>query len=280
MKRFLFNALGFVFVVILASGCISNRKIMYMQNLPGTPRIEEETLITYDVPVYRIQKDDIIDVQVSSLNPEVNEIFAMATGGGGRGGVGGGAAGGRMGGMGGGGGDIYYMTGYTVSKEGEIELPFIGKIHVDGKNIEEIKEQVQLNLMKYFQEELFVKVKLGGIRYATFGEFRGVGKHVVLQNRLTIFEAIANSGDLTVFAKRDEIMILRQYPDGTRIHRVNLRDRNIIKSPFYFIQPNDQLYAEPIRARELGAGETGVQSFQLFMTLLSAGLFMYALFLN
>lgn len=278
MKRFLLNALGLVFLIMLASGCISNRKIMYMQNLPGTPRIEEETLITYDVPVYRIQKDDIIDVQVSSLNPEVNEIFALATGMGGRGGAGGG--GGRMMGMGGGGGDIYYMTGYTVNKEGEIELPFVGKLHVDGKNIDEIKEQVQLNLMKYFQEELFVKVKLGGIRYSTFGEFRGVGKHVVLQNRLTIFEAIANSGDLTVFAKRDEIMVLRQYPDGTRIHRVNLRDRNIIKSPFYFIQPNDQLYAEPIRARELGAGETGVQSFQLFMTLLSAGLFMYALFLN
>ncbi|KEO72570.1 polysaccharide biosynthesis/export family protein [Anditalea andensis] len=277
MKRFLFNALGVVFLMVFASGCISNRKIMYLQNLPGTPRIEEETLITYDVPVYRIQKDDIIDVQVRSLNPEVNEIFAMATGGG-RAGAGG--AGGRMMGMGGGGGDIYYMTGYTVNKDGEIELPFVGKLHVDGKNIDEIKEQVQLNLMKYFQEELFVQVKLGGIRYATFGEFRGVGKHVVLQNRLTIFEAIANSGDLTIYAKRDEIMILRQYPDGTRLHRVNLRDRNIIKSPFYFIQPNDQLYAEPIRARELGTGETGVQSFQLLMTLLSAGIFVYALFIN
>lgn len=278
MKKFLLNALGLLFIIVMASGCISNRKITYLQNLPGTPRIEEETLISYDVPVYRIQKDDILDVQVRSLNPEVNEIFAMATGGG-RAGGGGGAGGARMG-MGGGGGDIYYMTGYTVNKEGEIELPFVGKIHVDGKNIDEIKEQVQLNLMKYFQEELFVQVKLGGIRYATFGQFNGVGKHVVLQNRLTIFEAIANSGDLTVYAKRDEIMILRQYPDGTRLHRVNLRDRNIIKSPFYFIQPNDQLYAEPIRARELGTGETGVQSFQLFMTLLSAGLFMYALFIN
>ncbi|MBS9523182.1 polysaccharide biosynthesis/export family protein [Litoribacter alkaliphilus] len=266
---------SFLLILAVFTGCISNKKIIYLQNLPGKPEIEEETLVTYDLPIYRIQKDDILDVQVRSTNVEVNEIFNLASGMAG--------AGGQMGVggfMGGGGGDVYYMTGYTVDKTGMIELPFVGKLSVEGLNTDEIKELVEKNLMQYFQDEIFVRVKLGGIRYAAFGEFRMAGNFVVLQNRLTIFEAIANAGDLNIMAKRDEILVLRQYPEGTKLHRVNLKDRNIISSPFYFIQPNDQLYAEPIKAREIGGGETGVQTFQLFMTLLSAGLFIYAIFLN
>ncbi|WP_143960692.1 polysaccharide biosynthesis/export family protein [Litoribacter populi] len=271
-----FLRVAYVLLCVTAfSSCISNKKIIYLQNLAGKTEIKEETLVTYDLPVYRIQRDDIIDVQVRSTNIEVNEIFNLASGmgAGGQMGMGGGF-------MGGGGGDIYYMTGYTVDKTGMIELPFVGKLSVEGLNTDEIKELVEKNLMQYFQDEIFVRVKLGGIRYAAFGEFKMGGKFVVLQNRLTIFEAIANAGDLTILAKRDELLVLRQYPEGTKLHRVNLKDRNIINSPFYFIQPNDQLYAEPIKAREIGGGETGVQTFQLFMTLLSAGLFIYAIFLN
>ena len=85
----------------------------------------------------------------------------------------------------------------------------------------------------------------------------------------TVFEAIANAGDLTILAKRDEVLLIRQYPDGTRLHRINLVDRELVRSPFYFIQPNDQLYAEPMKIREIGSGENAVQSFALLITAVS-----------
>jgi polysaccharide export outer membrane protein len=121
---------------------------------------------------------------------------------------------------------------------------------------------------------------LGGIRYAALGEFRRPGKFVVLQDRMTIFEAIANEGDLTTIAKRDEVMLIRLYPEGTKIHRINLKDRQIIASPFYFIQPNDQLYAEPMKVRELGSGENAAQSLLLFTSLVTTGLLLVNLFTN
>jgi polysaccharide export outer membrane protein len=87
---------------------------------------------------------------------------------------------------------------------------------------------------------------------------------------MTIFEAIAQSGDLSTVAKRDEILLIRQYPEGTKLHRLDLTDRNIIHSPFYFIQPNDQIYAEPMKIREIGAGENASQSLALIISSITA----------
>ena len=73
-----------------------------------------------------------------------------------------------------------------------------------------------------------LQVKLGGIRFSAIGEFNRPGKQVVMQNQATIFEAIALSGDLNSVARRDDIKLIRQYPDGTRIHTINLLDQSII----------------------------------------------------
>ena len=145
----------------------------------------------------------------------------------------------------------------------------------------EAKEEISRELDKYFtNSDYFIRVKLGGIRYSALGEFRRPGKFVVLQDRMTIFEAIANAGDLTVVAKRDEVLLIRQYPEGTKLHRINQNDRNLIHTPYYFIQPNDQIYVEPMRVRELGAGENISQSLQLIVTSITAAALVLNLILN
>ena len=143
-----------------------------------------------------------------------------------------------------------------------------------GLTTEEAESTITRRLAVYFkkltEEDLYVKVKLGGIRFSTLGEFNKPGKYVALQDRMTIFEAIAQSGDLTVQAKRDKITLLRQYPEGTKMHIFNLNDRSIIRSPYYFIQPNDQLIADPLKVREFGTGVTGAQTLQVVISSLSA----------
>jgi polysaccharide export outer membrane protein len=96
------------------------------------------------------------------------------------------------------------------------------------------------------------------------------GKHNILQNRVTIFEAIANAGDLTELAKRNELVLVRQYPEGSRMFKIDLNNKNLLSSEFYFIQPNDMLYAEPMKVRMLGTGVNFVQTFSLAVTTLSA----------
>lgn len=254
-----------------ASSCVSNEKIIYLQNLEGKNPIPEDSLITYAFAEYRLQYNDIVDVQIQTSDADMNELFNVRP----RGNTN------MSQGVTSSGGDIYYMTGFSLDKEGFIELPLVGKVNLTNKTLTEAKNEIARELDKYFtNNDYFIRVKLGGIRYSALGEVRRPGKYVVLQDRMTIFEAIANAGDLTVLAKRDEVLLMRQYPEGTKLHRINLNDRNIIHTPYYFIQPNDQLYVEPMRVRELGAGENISQSLQLIVTSITAAALVLNLILN
>jgi polysaccharide export outer membrane protein len=261
MRKVVWSLLVLVFILAYSS-CVPNEKIMYYQNLEGNKAIQDGELISYELPEYRLQFNDIIDIQIQTVeqilengitskiqNEANNAVFGQIAQSG---------------------GDIYYMTGYTIDKHGFIRMPLLGEIQVNDKTLDEVRVIVEEALKKYVTSEIFVRVKLGGIRFSTLGEFRRPGKYVVLQDRLTIFEAIAQAGDMTTVAKRDEILLIRQYPDGTKLHRINLNDRQIIQTPFYFIQPNDQIYAEPLKAREIGTGENTAQTVALILSSVTA----------
>ena len=268
MSRLL-RILSYGFVFLAAMACVSNEKIIYLQNLEGKEAISEDALITYEIPEYKLQYNDIIDVNIQTVDDMLkngfNNLPVIANNQ-------------QMQVAGQNGGDIYYMTGYTVDKNGNIRLPIVGEVNVKDKTIDEARVQIESELRKYVTTEVYVKVKLGGIRYSALGEFRRPGKFVVLQDRMTIFEAIANAGDLSTIAKRDEILLIRQYPEGTKLHRLNLNDRQLVSSPYYFIQPNDQIYAEPMKVREVGAGENAAQSLLLFTSIITTSLLLINLF--
>ena len=163
------------------------------------------------------------------------------------------------------------MNGYTLDDEGNIELPLIGKVKLEGLNTEQAKLKIESLVKNYVNEgDFFVRVRLGGIRFSALGEFNRSGKFTLLQNRVTIFEAIAFAGDLSRVAKRDEVLLIRQYPDGTQIHKINLLDSSLLNSEFYCLKPNDLIYAEPMKVREIGAGNTLVETLTLFTTSVTA----------
>jgi polysaccharide export outer membrane protein len=166
------------------------------------------------------------------------------------------------------------LTGYTVNDNGAIELPYLGEVVVKGKSLKEAKATIDKEVTRFFKT-YYLSVKLGGIRYSTLGEFNRSGKQVILQNQATIYEAIAASGDLGPLAKRDEIRLIRQYPEGTKIHTINLLDQSIIGSPYYFIQPNDVLYAEPLPQKAYGFGVTGAKTITTLVSALSSSLALY-----
>ncbi|MDO8965715.1 polysaccharide biosynthesis/export family protein [Algoriphagus sp.] len=258
--RKLASALGIGLLFWASMACVSNEKIIYLQNLNDNQVISEDELISYDIPEYKLQYNDIVDVNIQTEQDFLLNGFNNKTA----------AANQQMQVAGQSGGDIYYMTGYTVDRNGNIRLPIVGEIQVQNKSLEEVRMQIESQLKEYVKTEVYVKVKLGGIRYSALGEFKRPGKFVVLQDRMTIFEAIANAGDLTNISKRDEILLIRQYPEGTKLHRLNLNDRQLIRSPYYFIQPNDQIYAEPMKVREVGAGENAAQSLALIISAITA----------
>lgn len=253
----------YLFLIILASSCISNRKITYFQNLTSNESIGLNEFIPYAATDYSyiLQPFDIVDIDFASSDEELIKVFEFQGSRSARGGIGG-STGGRD-------GDIFYFTGYTIDKDGYVFIPKLGKIQIAKLSEEAARMKVQDNINLYFKEEIFVRLRTGGIRYTTLGEFNSVGTHLILRNRATIFDALSNAGEANILAKKSQLYIIRQYDAGTKIHQVNLNDRRLLASPFYFIQQNDILYLEPMRIRQVGTGDNLVQSLQLGATLLT-----------
>ncbi len=241
------------------SSCVSKKKMVYLQS---QDQEQQDTVFKYDRPDYKLQANDILAINIVSLEEKANEIFNAAS----KASASGSANVGLQNG-----GDIYYMTGYTIDDSGFVELPIVGEVYVKGKTLEEAKAAIDAKVKKYFSL-YYLNVKLGGLRYTALGEFNAPGKYTIMQNQATILDAIANAGDLNMVASRKDVKIIRQYPDGTRIHTVNLLDRNLINTPYYFIQPNDVIYVEPLKAKSWGVGVTGAQSLTLTLSIVSTTL--------
>ena len=221
---------------------------------------EELQTVPYKSENYFLQYNDVVEINIRTTSPELNELFEVGNQQ-------------RMN-MGQGlmnGGDIFFMTGYTLDEEGNVELPLLGDINLKGLTTQQAKTAIEDRLTEYVnREDLFVRVRLGGIRFSALGEFTRNGNFTILQNQITIFQAIAHAGDMTTIAKRNKVIVVRQYPEGTKTFRLNLNDRRLLSSEFFFILPNDMIYAEPMKIREFGTGVTFVQTFQLAVTTLSA----------
>lgn len=218
-------------------------------------------IIPYDVNEYRLQVSDVVDVTMKTTSTELNEILKVENESHLR----------NVGGLNS--GDAFFLNGYSIDDRGVVNLPLIGEIKLVGKSVNEAKAAITEKLKQFIKEDNFyVRVRLGGIRYSALGEFNRPGKFTILENRVTIFDAIANAGDMTIVAKRSKVVLIRQYPEGSRRHIVNLLDSKILESEFYFIRPNDILYAEPMKVKQLGTGITAAQTFQLVLSVLTVGL--------
>ena len=185
-----------------------------------------------------------------------------------------------MGGGGGQGSDPLYFRGFSIDQAGYVEVPKLGKIKIAGLTEEEAKEKIQSGINEFFKEEVFVRLRIAGIRYTTLGEFNSVGVQIIYKNRATIFDALANSGETTLLGKKNKLFIIRQYDGGSKIHQINLNDRALLASPFYFIQPNDILYMEPMKIRQIGSADNLVGGLALFGGLLASTLLLLNLFIG
>jgi polysaccharide biosynthesis/export protein len=267
MKSFL---MIFSVTLLFAGGCIPNKKLIYVQDLQSdAPRSRYDQMIPYKIEEYVLQVNDVIDINMTTSDLELNGLLRPE-----------GADGQPMRMMGGGmmaNGDIFFLNGYTLNDKGIVDLPLVGEVKLAGLTIDEAKVVIRQELSKYIRDqESYVRVRLGGIRYSALGEFNAPGKYTLLQNRVTIFEAIANAGDLTLMAKRNKIRLIRQYPGGSKSYEIDLHKSDFMNSELYFIRPNDMIYAEPIKARELGTGVTVFQTTQLLISLATIGLLIYA----
>jgi polysaccharide export outer membrane protein len=255
------NGLVAVIGIMMLASCVSNKKVVYMQELETGTTVQYDSLLKISYPKYRLQVGDIINLDVRSSDPTATVIFLPQGGGNNAGQLANSAS------------DVNYLTGITINENGDVELPLVGYVNIQDKTLKEAKEIIETEITRYILDP-YVLIRLGGIPYTAIGEFRRPGRYSVLKSNLTIFEAVANAGDLTVLANRKNTTLIRQYPNGQRVHLIDLTDRELIRTPFYYVQPNDQIYVQPLKVRQLGGGigVTGFQSFIQALTLISTTL--------
>lgn len=264
------------FWAAVSFSCISNKKIIYLQNLPENEAIDLDTFIPYAKmeKQYILQPFDYVDIDFAAADEELIRGFEFQ----GARGMRGGGGGGRMGMQGG--GDMFFFTGYGIDKDGFIDVPRLGKIKIGGLTEEQAKAEVQEAINTFFKEDVLVRLRIAGVRFTTLGEFQNVGNHVMLRDRVSILEAIAAAGEPSLLGKRNQLFLIRQYDEGTKIHQINLNDRTLLASPFYFIQNNDILYMEPMKIRQYGRADDLLGVVQIVTGLVLTTLLFVNLFSN
>ncbi|CAL65522.1 polysaccharide biosynthesis/export family protein [Christiangramia forsetii] len=249
-----FKSFLFLFAAILAlTSCVSTKQMSYLQEY------EEEVDSIIQVQrlrkPYRIQTGDLLSIRVKALDQElvgmfnpVGETNPNATTE-----------------------EAVYFDGFTVDDHGNIRVPTMGEINVLGFTEKEVREKIEEKLLEeYFREEanIFVTVKLAGIRYTTLGEI-GQGSQVIYKEQVTIMEAIANAGGITEYGDREQVQIIRQYPQGEEVHTIDVTNINALSSPYYYIQPNDMIVVNPLPQKALGVGTTGLGVFTTVFSVIS-----------
>ena len=144
-----------------------------------------------------------------------------------------------------------YLQSYTLDEEGCIELPLTGKINLKNKTVDEAKEKMQTEINKFINQTTLI-VKLSNFNLTILGEVTQPGMYKVYQSQINLFEAIALAGNMTNFAKNDEVKIIRQTDHGSEIITVDMGSADILSSPYYYLKPNDILYVEPLKIKQWG----------------------------
>ncbi len=253
------------FSFCLFASCIPIKDIKYLQS-DGKANNQSEIKPIVLKP-YRVQVNDILSIRIKALDQKLVEMFNPST-----------ASGQQSLSA-----DNLYFDGFSVNDHGAIRIPVLGEVTVIGLTVEEIRVKIEKQLLEeYFRKEadIFVSVKLAGLRYTINGEVVSPGTKTLLQDKVTILEAIANSGDITITGDRKDVMIVRQYPHGTEIHSIDLTSISALQSPYYYIQPNDYIYVKPLKQKSWGTGTNGLQSFTAILGAITLLFTTYLLFKN
>lgn len=241
-----------VLLTILCTSCIPNKDLIYFQ---GEAKTNDSIKKLQDIP-YKLQVNDMLDIQIKSADEKLVELFQSSTN------------------------ETnnvrytkesLYFTSYSVDKHGNIRLPYIGEINVLGYTTREVREKIEKEFESYFKnpDDVFITVKLAGIRFTILGEVKNTGTIVIYQNQVNLVEAIATAGDITITGNRKNVSIFRKNIDGTKRYTIDMLDLATFDVDNFFIQSNDVIYVEPLKQKSWGTGTTGMQTVTTLISVLS-----------
>lgn len=243
MKKNFLIVLAFVAMVLGMVSCKAPENIVYLQDVQNDQRLEGA-----DLSMIRIRPGDQLSIVVSSRNPELSAIFNLAV-------------------------PYRYVGGtsftpsgtnsqtafFTVASDGTIDYPVFGALEVIGLTRQELSKKIKDMIIggDYIKDPV-VTVDYANLTISVLGEVTSPGKYSIGKDRITILDAISMARDLTINGNREDVLVLREEPDGsTQSYRVDMTRSSLMQSPVYYLQQNDVIYVSPNDQRRRQSQATG-----------------------
>lgn len=223
-------------IILVFASCTPHRQMVYFQDKQSAG-----DTVQYERVDYRVKPGDILHIRILTMEEENYSIFnnddfeRASYGSGHRNNI------------------SVYINGYSISKDGNINMPVIGNVQVDGKTIDEITKYIQEKVDKYLIDATVV-VKLVNFNVTVLGEVRRPGNYYIYDNQLTIIDALGLAGDMTNFGER-KVNIVRHTPEGAEFAVLDMTDRRSFSSEYFYLQSNDIVYVESTKAKRFGFEE-------------------------
>ena len=227
--------MSFIFLCLLIGmglfSCVPLNKIKYLQDPAGAA---PKTVFENQPLKYQLQPGDYLYIRLFTMDQDANKIFNDMNGG---------TAYGNTTDQ------SVYLNSYQINDSGYINFPLLGQIKAGGLYISDVEEEL-MSLMKKEVNNPGVVVKLANFRFTVLGEVRVPGDYIVNQDRITIYQAISKAGDLTTYANRNNVKLLRKEGGKTNIFTFDVTRKEVLTSDYYYLRPGDILYIEPLRNKQ------------------------------
>ena len=228
-------------LVLLFFSCKPRAEVVYYQNIDGLANAEQSN--SYEI---KIQPDDLLMIIVSADDPETAIPFNLSN-------ISVPSAGSINAAQG-----QLIMQSYLVNANGMIDFPVLGKLQVGGLSRSEVLQLLQIKISKYIKNPI-INLRIMNFKVSVQGEVTLPGTYPVSSERITLIEAISMAKDLTIYGKRDNILIIREINGTKSYNRVDITKADFINSPFYYLAQNDVVYVEPNKTR-INGGAVGANT--------------------
>ncbi len=218
---------------LLLGSCLSGKRGIYLQG--NGFKYDSPTSIQTSLKSYQLQPSDVLNIRVIGSDASLSDIFNIQMP--------------QMGGGGGGGQSNNLMNGYIIGPDGKIKVPLIGEIIVAGLTTQEVETQLEEKLQEKYLTNVTVVARLSSNVVSVLGEVSRPGRFPIYQDKVSVLEALAMSGDLDEFANRKNIKLIRQQGEQLEVVLLDITSKRFFESPFYYLKPNDIIYVEPLKAK-------------------------------
>jgi polysaccharide export outer membrane protein len=246
-----------VLLVYVLTSCHIDRRITYFRDVPDSIFVQSKNINAAAYQDPQIKTADLLQISILTLDPQANSVLTTANS----------STFAVQPGSSQAPGQLTNVSGFLVDNNGAVELPVIGKVKVAGMTTSEARDTIH-NRVAVFYKDPVVNVRFANFNITVLGEVARPASYVVPSEKVSIVDAIGMAGDLTIFGKRDNVLLVRDSGNQKQMIRFNLNSAETFRSPYFYLKQGDVVYVEPAKSKAASTDAARTRN----LTILGAGL--------